>query len=78
MVTISMLMANMKMIMKLLEFLTSSMLMDLCLDLIWSGSWILNFPLISVGIGADLYLQPVKITVPGVSYTTFVKIPPQS
>ena len=54
------------------------MRMDLCTDLMGSGSWILTIICVSLTvvlilIWPDLSLQPARTTVPGVSYQLFVQ-----
>ena len=51
---------------------TSLMVMDQCTDLMDSWSWILTFPNLSVVLQTDLYLQPARTTVLGVSYLLLV------
>ena len=55
----------------------SLMMMDLCTDLMGSGSWILIFPsfivVFAVVFAPDLCLQPARTIVPEVSYFVIIK-----
>ena len=55
------------------QLCTTLLMMDLCTDLMGSGSWILTIISVVICRGySDLCLEPARTTVPGVSYQSSV------